>query len=148
MLPPKALLSLSTHHSATLWVLSGSFPDQWKQNKAEMATLYISPFCLDLPPQPTWASILAATFPLKCRMEELGSLLAAGSMNPFSSLLHLPLLCSLPCRHPLAEGFLFPLLSGAVSLNYILHLFLVMVYKCVLNVTKPNFQYTKGKNEV
>ena len=55
---------------------------QWKQNKAEMATLYISPFCLDLPPQPTWASILAATFPLKCRMEELGSLLAAGSMNP------------------------------------------------------------------
>ena len=46
-----------------------------------MATMDISPFSLDLSHQPTWASILAPTFPLKCRTEEVGSLLTAGSIS-------------------------------------------------------------------
>ena len=56
----------------TFWEASESFSDQWKQNKASMAVLDISPFCLYLSPQPTWDSILAATFLLKCRTEEVG----------------------------------------------------------------------------
>ena len=80
------------------------------------------PFCLDLSHQPTWDSILATTFPLKCRAEEVGSLVVSGSMNPllFSPSLNpsLPLACS----YHVAEDFLFPYLSGAFPLNYILHL--------------------------
>ena len=76
----------------TFWEASESFSDQWKQNKASMAVLDISPFCLYLSPQPTWDSILAATFLLKCRTEEVGSLMVPESMNPFYSLLHSPLL--------------------------------------------------------
>ena len=79
------------------------------------------PFCLVLSPQPTWASILAATFPLKCRTEEVGSLEVSGSMNPF--LFSASLTPSLPraCIYHVAD-FLFPHLSAAVPLNYILRL--------------------------
>ena len=126
-----------------------------------MATLDISHFCLDLFPQPTWASILAATFPLKCRTEEMGSLMFAGSKNPFSSLLPLPLFSS-HCLFfvPLASSLL-PLLRPpsrrrlsispsvrSCSLKLYFASFSVTVLKCVLNVTKPNFQYTKGEIEV
>ena len=60
-----ALLIVYTHPWAAFWRASGSFSDQRKQNKAAVATLDIGPFCLALCPQPTWASILAAAFPLR-----------------------------------------------------------------------------------
>ena len=79
------------------------------------------PFCLDLSPQPTWASILASTFPLKCRTEEVGSLVVSGSLNPF--LFPVSLTASLPCTFSYrVADLLFPHLSEAVPLNYILHL--------------------------
>ena len=53
---------------------SGSFFDEWKQNKAAMATLHIGPSCLALCPQSTWNSILATSFPLELRMNEPSSL--------------------------------------------------------------------------
>ena len=102
------------------------------------------PFCLDLSPQPTWASILAATFPLKCRTEEVGSLVVSGSMNPF--LFSASLTPSLPpaCSYHVAD-FLFPHLSEAVALNYILRLLSYgLKYKCVLILIKPYSQHIKG----
>ena len=110
-----------THPRITFWEASESFSDQWKPNKASVAILDISPFCLYLSHQPTWDSILAATFLLKCRTEEVGSLVVSGSMNPF--FFSASLTPSLPpaCSYHVAD-FLFPHLSGAVPLNYILHL--------------------------
>ena len=80
------------------------------------------PFCLDLSHQATWDSILAASFPLKCRTEEVGSLVVSGSLNSllFSASLNPSLL--LAFRDHVIEDFLFLHLSGAVPLNYILHL--------------------------
>ena len=37
-----------THPRITFWAASESFSDQWKQNKALIAILDISPFCLYL----------------------------------------------------------------------------------------------------
>ena len=84
------------------------------------------PFCLDLSPQPTWDSILATTFPLKCRTEEVGSLVVSGSMNPF--LFSASVTPSLPpaCSYHVAD-FLFPHLSGAVPLKLYFASSLVMV---------------------
>ena len=79
------------------------------------------PFCLDLSPQPTWDSILAATFLLKCRTEEVGSLVVSGSMNPFLFSASLTPSFPITCSYHVEEEFLFPLLSGAVALSYILH---------------------------
>ena len=80
------------------------------------------PFCLDLSHQPTWDFIFAATFALKCRTEEVGSLVVSGSLNPllFSASLNPSLL--LAFRDHVIEDFLFLHPSGAVPLNYILHL--------------------------
>ena len=102
---------------------SGSFSDEWKQSKAA-SNGYTGhhPFCLVLSPQPTWASILAATFPLKCRTEEVGSSVVSGSMNSFLFSASLTPSLHRACSPHVAE-FLFPHLSGAVPLNYILRLF-------------------------
>ena len=143
---PKALLSLSTLPSATLWGPPGNFSDRRKQNKTAMATLDISPFCLDLPPQPTWASILAATFPLKCRMKELG--VTAGCRQHGPLLFSASLVSSLlpPLQTPSSRRFSPSVRSCSLKLYFAS--LLVTVYKCIQNVTKLNFQYTKGKNEV
>ena len=130
----------------TFWKASESFSDQWKQNKASVAVLDISPFCLYLSPQPTWDSILAATFPLKCRMKELG--VTAGCRQHGPLLFSASLVSSLlpPLQTPSSRRFSPSVRSCSLKL-YFAYL-LVTVYKCIQNVTKLNFQYTKGKNEV
>ena len=112
-----ALLRLYTHPWATFWRASGSFSDQRKQNKAAVATLDISPVCLALCPQSTWASILAATFPL--RLEWMNPLLFSASLAS-----SLPLACS----HCAAEYFLFILLSGGSCFKLYFTSSLVMAY--------------------
>ena len=110
-----------THPRITFWEASESFSDRWKQNKASVAILDISPFCLYLSHQPTWDSILAATFLLKCKTEKVGS--TDGSRKHEPLLFSASLTPSFPitCSYHVEEDFLFPLLSGAVALSYILH---------------------------
>ena len=109
-----------THPRITFWEASESFSDQWKPNKASVAILDISPFCLYLSHQPTWDSILAA-FIVKCKTEEVGS--TDGSRKHEPLLFSASLAPSFPitCSYHVEEDFLFPLLSGAVALSYILH---------------------------
>ena len=111
----------STHPRITFWEASESFSDQWKPNKASVAILDISPFRLYLSHQPTWDSILATTFLLKCKAEEVES--TDGSRKHEPLLFSASLAPSFPitCSYHVEEDFLFPLLSGAVALNYILH---------------------------
>ena len=52
----------------------------------------LQPLLLSSVSPSTWASILVAAFPVKCRVKEVRSLIVSGSMNPFSFLLHRPLL--------------------------------------------------------
>ena len=69
------------------------------------------PFCLDLSHQPTWDSILATTFPLKCRAEEMSSLVISGSMNPLLFSASLTPSLSPACSNHVAEDIRFSHLS-------------------------------------
>ena len=111
--PPALGYLLGEHLGASL--MSGNRTrQQWLH--------WTSSLLLGSVPSAHLASILATTFPVKCRTEEVGSSVVSGSMNPL--LFSASLTPSLPraCSYHVAD-FLFPHLSGAVPLNYILHLF-------------------------
>ena len=75
---------------------SGSFSDEWKQNKAAMATLDIIPSAWICPLNPPGIPFLPPPFFLNAKLRRWGQLMVPGSMNPFYSLLHSPLLGPLP----------------------------------------------------
>lgn len=75
---------------------SGSFSDEWKQNKAAMATLDTIPSAWICPLNPPRIPFFPPPFLLNAEQRRWVHWWFQAARTPFSSLLHSPLLCPLP----------------------------------------------------